>query len=197
MKDEGGRMKIMAQSTLRLHLSSRRFGFALCAFLFLLLSSTPSRAATWKKFAPPGGQFSVLLPGVPKGERKINKDKDGTQTIDQDYTLETADRLYMIGYQEHDAEVAKFINVAALLDEMVKTVAREASGKLKSRRTLRVNGFDGREVVAAIEGGGTLRFRVFWTGRRLYTALAAFPKRAGANADALRFLQSLSLAKNR
>lgn len=162
---------------------------------WLLISSVAAQAAPWKKFAPKDGGFSILLPGTPKEERKVHKDPDGTTTTDQDYTLETSDRLYMIGYQEHDATVAKLINASALLDEMVKTVAKEAGGTLRKQSKITLNGFAGREVVATIAGSGTIRFRVFWTGRRLYTAMAAFPNSPGGLRDAARFLGSMTLAK--
>jgi hypothetical protein len=42
---------------------------------------------------------------------------------------------------------------------------------------------------------GTIRLRVFWAGRRLYLAMAAFPDGASAARDAERFHSSLRLLK--
>lgn len=138
------------------------------------------------------------MPGAPKAERKVSKDKDGAQTVDQDYELETAEALFKIGYQEHDAQMARGLDIAALLDEVAKAAVKEMGGQNVKPRPVTLNGFPGRDVTAQVDQGGetgTVRLRVFWAGRRLYLQMAAFADSPQNKADADKFVSSLKLLK--
>lgn len=194
-------MKLYGNFCMNFHRRPRASHAALLAPAALVLafssSATAQGSQEWQAFAPRNGGFSVSLPGSPKAERKVSKE-GGSQTVDQDYELETDTSLFKIGYQEYDARSAKLVKVDELLDEVSKAAVGEMGGKNARPSKVSLNGFPGREVAAKIEEGGhsgTVRLRVFWAGRRLYMQLAAFADSPHASTDAARFISSLRLLK--
>jgi hypothetical protein len=159
--------------------------------LSLPLLSTPV-LAQWKKLAPPKGGFSVMMPGTAKATRKVEKDKDGTQTVDQQYELERDNILLNVGYQEYDARAARLVNGKELLNEVTSEMLKSMGAQGAKSREVTLNGFAGREVSADVDGA-TMKMRAYWAGRRMYFQLAVY--NGSSKATATRFLSSLRLSK--
>ena len=155
-----------------------------------------AHAAPWKTFSPKDAGFTVELPGTPKSERKVDKDADGSVTINQDYTLESDDNLFMVGYQEHEAAFGRLIKPDALLDEVEKSVIKSNGGAVKAQGKIVMATFPGREVTMATADKGTVKLRVLWTGTRLYMMIVAYPNTPRAARDANRAFDSYELLKS-
>ena len=158
-------------------------------------SAAPTtKAGAWKSFSPRNAGFVVSMPGVPKSERKESKDKDGTRTLDQDYTLDAPNLMMMVGYQQYEARAARLVDKNTLLDEVAQEIVRGLGAQVRSRKKIAQNGFPAREVAAVVEGA-VVRMRVMWAGRRLYLAMVVHPGSGQEARDANRFLSSLRLLK--
>lgn len=162
------------------------------------LASAAWGAPAWKKLAPRGGGFSVLMPSAPKAERKVSKEQDGTQVVDQSYESENDSGSFNIYIQEHDAAVVRLINTAAVLEESLREGAKEVGTKNVKLKSVTLNGFVGREgTVPFSEGGvkGTVRMRAFWAGRRMYVQTAGYVAQGRGKTDADRFMASFKLLR--
>ncbi|MDF2439385.1 MAG: hypothetical protein JWN98_369 [Abditibacteriota bacterium] len=180
---------------LRLHKHDVKMGWLAVSTAFMMGLAAPLHAAEWKTLTPKGGDFSATLPGTPKLEKTVDKDKDGDVTTNHDWSLEAENAYYMVSFQEHPAATARLINPEGMLDESVKGITEgDKKAKITSIKKFKVNGFPGREVKATLADGVQLQAKVFWVKRRLYMAMAGFPTaNAAAAKDAAKFLTSFKL----
>jgi len=175
--------------------NKRQFGVLAASAALVMGLVAPLHAAEWKILAPKGSEFSASLPGAPKLDKKVEKEKTGTTTTNYDWSLEAENAYYLVGYQEHPAAAARLVKADAILDETIKGfTGGNNKGQINTVKKLKLNGFAGREIKATMPDGVQLQAKLFWVKRRLYMAMAGFPTAdATAAKDATKFLNSFKL----
>ena len=154
----------------------------------------------WKRYSSVEGQFSVLLPQSPEVHSLPLTDSRGI-TIPTKMFLafggDIEDSTFGIIYSDYTFDLSSY---PIDLQEKALDAARDG-GLKRSKATLvreekiSLSGNTGREVEAAGELG-TILFRIFVVGHRLYFVSYACPKkadRAPAIKNAARFLDSFEL----
>jgi len=163
------------------------------------LSSYLSRAHTfkssdWKVFTSPEGQFSVDLPGSPRPNTLV-KDVSGVKISLYQFGVES---IGQNGFLAQYNEIPEIILGQPNLAEGLLTGSRNGlvnqikGGRLVSEKSLYLNKFPGKEMVAENDEQ-TVRARVFVIEPRIYMMIVAAPKGQAFTSDANRFIDSFKL----
>lgn len=163
----------------------RRLAAALC--VLALCACFPE--LDWRELSPPGGGFSVLMPGRPQAESRPLAGHPGV--IMQMWSARSAESLFGAGYADYPAADA------ALLQSTAQALARNISGGVPSSRELRLgDAISARQIAAEGSAAGLaveLHARLALSGARLYQVVVISPKGKLAPADVEMFLGSFRL----
>lgn len=167
---------------------------ALCAALAACLAATaPARggatrqhvetsAAAWKKLAPAGGGFSVLIPGT--ASQSASPVKTGAIELQNHlFTMETPLAAYIVSYIEFPEPVTDPDAIKNMLDSGRDGGIDSTKATLSSEKDIKLGAHHGREWVMAVQGKFVAHARAYWVERRLYQLLIVMMD-APANAPA-------------
>src|SRR4051812_5989517 len=133
-------------------------------------------SADWKPFRSAGGQFTVLLPGVPVEQKQAVKKPVGTVEMTLFILeLKPAQGSYVVGYSELPESAIQVGTEEKRLDNARDRAVASAKGKLKSERRIILHGHPGRDLEIAVDDKTSLRTRLYAVKNRLYQVLAVGP----------------------
>jgi TonB family protein len=145
----------------------------LCGAQYCLAQSggAPPRAvesdqSAWKEFSPPGGGFTVSLPGDPdKSTREVGF---GVLTIPETmYTLSSDVAAYVVSYSDLHAGPDDPVAVRRTLDAGREyLLSQDAGGRLLGEREIALDGHAGREWL--ISGKFVYTVRTYFVKGRVY-----------------------------
>lgn len=176
---------------------------ALCLLAVLTVAGCARRAEdhiNWTSFEPPGGDYTVLMPGNPK----YVPSSEGMATWG---TVVGGDTSFMTCYielpstrrQPAGRPGGQAARGPARLSarQRLQAAARQASrqGRVLHQQRLRLDGLEGLELVVEDDEEQVTMYRWYVSDRRLYQLLALVPKRHYTADDAVvaRFFQSFRL----
>lgn len=117
----------------------------------------------WKEFAPPGGRFSISMPGTPAPDHA--SDIDGASN----FGLTTTVAIYGAGYKDFPAEEQESPDFSRNLINMTTENMSQVSGtELVAQTDLARDGHPGRELRLKLPEDGIYIDRMFVVGGRLY-----------------------------
>lgn len=179
-----------------------------CAFLCAAQAgrrpTTSSDSATtqkeWQKFSPQGGNFSVLLPDLPKDvSQTFNSSIEQVQS--HMYARETSEVEYLVGYVDFTSLPNDSKKSKSLLDMMRDNTLKKQGGWLTTDKDISIANYPGREMeIDTIEG--SYYDRIFLVSQRLYLLTAYVPNSAilAANGsqegNVFKFLNSFKLMRS-
>jgi hypothetical protein len=148
-------------------------------------------AAAWKKLAPAGGGFTVLMPGAASEEKQPVETELG-KLENHIHTVQTKLAVYVIMYADFPMEVSDANTIQRMLDSGRDKALANTKGKLKSEKNIKLDGHAGREWLVEIPGG-VIRARAFWVKRRLFQVLILTPGAPNATPERVRMRESATL----
>jgi len=159
------------------------------------IPSTPSSTVTdtggWVTFTSDAGNFSVLMPGIPKTEIKKTDSEHGPYT---NYIcfLRDATSDYLIGWVDYDPAFSfdGHGEMEANRDNLIKGI----SATLLNSQDTTIDGYPVIEFVAETKER-ILRSRVYMVGRRPYQIMIASPKGEDDSVKRSRFFSSFTINK--
>ena len=142
-------------------------------------------------FAPPGGRFSVDMPGRPKQAKQQLEANSGTVGLTI-YIAESKGEAFAVTYADHD----RFDDDRAAIDRILagarEGAVRNSGGSLISEEPVVCCGFPGRSIVFKTESGRTVRELIVLSKDRLYQIYVLSDKSAQSE-DSARFFKSFKL----
>lgn len=144
-------------------------------------------AAAWRKFSPPGHEYSVLMPGTPTPQTQTDSGISVKMYISNDGPTQ-----YLVSYL--DTGLNRISDPAQLIDAVEKDKAEEAHTKLSEEQRISVGPYVGKEFVlrnADEANGQVMRMRLFLVGNRLFQMLVMGNDTAVHSADADKFFSSI------
>jgi hypothetical protein len=130
----------------------------------------------WQTFSPPGGRFTVLLPGEPKETKTISQTERGpieTHT----FAIETGPHTYGVSWFDFPGVVPQGPQIKGALEGGKKGLL-EKLGRIKVLKDEEISfdGFPGKEVVVEnADKSYTLTVRLYLVRQRTYTLMASAP----------------------
>ncbi len=128
----------------------------------------------WTMLEPPGGGYSVLMPGYPK----YVPSSEGMATWG---TVVGSHAAFMTCYVDLPATHMQPARLPArqTARQRLRAAARQASrqGRVLHQQRLKLDGLEGLELVVEDDEEQVTTYRWYVSGRRLYQLLALVPKR--------------------
>ncbi len=158
--------------------------------------------AAWKKLAPAGGGFSILIPGT-AAETTTPIKTAGGELQNHVFTMETPLAAYIISYIDFPEPVTDPAAIKHMLDSGRDGGLASANATLRNEKDIKIDGHPGREWVMGVQGKFVAHARAYWVKQRLYQALIimvdapadASPATLKVRADATaKFFDSFTLA---
>lgn len=162
-----------------------------------LCFGAPAAAQKWEKFAPAGGDFSVLMPGKPVKTDQEMQTAFG-KLVNHMFLLQSGEAVYMVSYGDFPEPVSDPAVIKRMLDSARDNAIQATSGRLKEEKEIKLGGHTGRELLVVLPAGLT-RARAYWVGKRLYQVVVLMPEGKGAAGEKAReetmakFLDSFAL----
>jgi len=147
----------------------------------------PAARLDWKEFQSAEGNFTVLLPGEPKLEKKEN----GAH-----FTVDLGGSVYMVTYSDSKPGSLAPINAAVLLDRSQAALLKAVDGKLRKNRSKTIAGYPGREVVFDTPDKNAGKVRIFFVKDRLYQIWFYGTQGEETRPEIRTFLDSFKLIKD-
>lgn len=149
----------------------------------------------WQTFAPPGGNFSVQIPGVPEDKSQTRTTPGGSVTSHL-YIYTTKDAAFAVNYVDRPAPKTA-AETEQWFDRLRDAEMARAGGKLLGEAPIKLaNTWPGREIrISMTEGDGkhAMRSRMYLVNSRLYQVLVILPQDELSSPDAEKFLDSFHL----
>jgi hypothetical protein len=148
----------------------------------------------WQAFSPPGGRFTVLLPGDPKETKSVSQTERGAIET-HTFAIEAGANTYAVSWFDFPGVVPQGPQIKGAL-EGGKNGLLEKLGRIKVLKDEEItfDGFPGKEVVVENrEKRYTLTVRLYLVRQRTYTLMASAPLGQSDAADVQRFFASFRL----
>ena len=150
--------------------------------------------AGWRVFTSKEGRFAVALPGAP--EQSKQRVLTASTALDVHFfVVDTKDGTYVVSYCDMPADEVQPGSEAKRLDLARDGAVANAKGKLKSEKERNLDGHPGRELDIETDKGQRIGMRIIAVKHRLYQAMVMGSAKSTQSPDAVRFLDSLRLAK--
>jgi hypothetical protein len=148
----------------------------------------------WTAFAPPGGEFSVLLPGAPQVETQQQETAVGAVPMTT-YSVELEDGwlAYMVSVTEYPASVQA--DAESMLDGGRDGMVQAVGAELTAEERIEVGGHPGRDLDMRTPEGFHVRARVVLVYPRLYQLLVVATDQTYRAEDVERFFASFALRR--
>ena len=152
-----------------------------------------------RTFEPPGGGFSLVLPGDPRAGRKEWTTPVGT-IVARTYSLDKASGGWAIATLDFPTSALAGADKDKLLDDLAKLAYGEYRGVETKKTSVGYRGFPGREVefvvpAAIVAGGGNGRLRVYLAGSRAVVVAAVGSKAFVAGSEVFDAFGSLKVSE--
>jgi len=145
------------------------------AALVLLIGGSAAAQSPMQAFSPPGGRFSIMMPGTPQSSRNPIKQTNGDTTTAYKFWVEVdgGAGVYMVMYNDDPTpQSSPQGRLMASRDGVVKS----AKATLLSDRITNLNGVPGRIYsMRGTEDGYNWDVASYYQDRRLYQILALSP----------------------
>ncbi len=152
--------------------------------LSLLAGCAQTPTAT--SFAPPGGGFSVQMPGTVEERAGDNGTHMFLSGEDND--------AYIVAYT--DLQKSSEANADELLDNARNGLLADGKRKLISEKKITVEGHPGRDLRTITQSGFNTRFKIVVKGKRLYQIGVVIPKDKTPQPDTTSFFNSFHFTGN-
>ena len=152
----------------------------------LMSAASQAIAQNWKEHRPEGANYVVEMPGEPK----INSQNVSTKVGDIKVYI-AASELGELGFVTMFSRYPESYVQSQAADAMLDGAAANVKGKLRSKTSVTISNFPGREILADTPTGRVMVLRYFLSGNTLVQAIAGGPAGSETNADVRRFLDSL------
>jgi hypothetical protein len=154
----------------------------------------------WKRVAPPGGGFSVLMPGTPVERKQTADTPIGPITING-FTLTRGGDEFTVTLTDYPAAILKS-RPETILEGVRIGVEADLQAKLLDERLTSLDGYPGRQYRLEVPesrfpGGGIYKVRAYLVKQRLYQVVALTPNAPVSSMDAEKFFQSFRLSAKR
>ena len=154
----------------------------------------------WQRVAPPGGGFSVLMPGTPVERKQTADSPIGSIGIDT-FTLTKGRDEFTVAFTDYPAAILKS-KPEAILEGVQIGVEADLRAKVLDERPTSLDGYPGRQYTlelpeSKLPGGGIYKVRAYLVKQRLYQVVAVTPKANASSTDAEKFFQSFRLSAQR
>lgn len=161
---------------------------------------TVGQSADWFKLKDTDAAYSISYPQKPeKGSNEVPTDK-GTVNMST-YTLQLDDHdnlIYMTSFTEYPESFfpSKLITLEKqdeVLDNSVNGAITNTKGTLILKEIINFNGYRGRDIKIAIDGGYIIKMKVLLVGIKLYIVQVIYKKENDNNIRAKQFFDSFEL----
>jgi hypothetical protein len=160
--------------------------------LFLLLCTGPVQAQGWSTFSPPGGNFSVQMPGTPTSQQSVEHSPVGNVPTWQ-FILNAGGWSYAVAYSDLPQVAVLLGGAGSIFDEAKQSLLQQANATPVSYFDTTTSGKPAKSLTFTVPGGGQGQALLVLDGTRLYV-VAATPLSASAPAaDASSFISSFRL----
>ncbi len=120
-----------------------------------------------KRYSPPGGGFSVLMPGKPVAQDEEVDTRLGKVT-NHSFSAGAGEVWYAVMYSDLPAPVSDPEVIKGMLDNARAHGLAAVHGELQSEQEITLEGNPGREWLVRIPRGAILQARAYWVRQRLY-----------------------------
>ena len=172
---------------------------------YRFFTPAPAKAATrsdrseqvdWQRVAPPGGGFSVLMPGTPVERKQTADSPIGSIGIDTFTLTKGRDE-----FTDYPAAILKS-KPDTILEGVRIGVAADLQAKALDERPTSLDGHPGRQYTlelpeSRLPGGGLYKARAYLVKQRLYQVVTVTPWANASSTDAEKFFQSFRLSAQR
>jgi hypothetical protein len=171
-------------------------GIRVLTLLALLFTPAVGQAPDeWKTFRSEAAGFSVRVPGTPLEQTEMAKPVDKSAAT-HSFVLAYKDTAYILSYTDLAVVKAAPGYAASILDAARDGGIKNVKGKLVTEQHITVNGYPGRDIVAAVpldDKKGIAHFRIVLAKSRLYMALYVGPFDNAGGTPVDRFLKSFQI----
>lgn len=159
---------------------------AITLVLFAFVAQASAQTLSWERFSPPGGRFSVLMPGRPMTEEQSKETRVG-KVVMHFFTSGTEKGIFIAAYADYQMG-----NVKQELDANRDSFLKGMKATLVSESDIKLQENPGREIRAERERL-SIKSRIYLVGNRYYQVVAITPSTLPGNLEADRFLTSFAL----
>jgi hypothetical protein len=165
----------------------RRFSLSLILLLAIASSLSAIQDGEWVRLAPPGGGFSIMMPG--KAKEEVQPSADFTLHM---YDVDTANGIYMAGYGDYAPRIHldPVGELAANRDNFLKGLNAE----LIESKNISLDGHAGLEFTGK-SSDNFFKSRVYLIGNRVYQIAVAIDSSKDDTANINRFFTSFAFTK--
>ena len=135
----------------------------LLGFAILVIMSMGCQQQSWKEFNSPEGQFSLLMPGIPVEKTDVENTPAGVVS-GYTFSIEKKGFKYVVGYADYPEDLGR----ENYSDHILNSVRRGVKGTLLNERTLSLDEYPGRQLIAESSDGYITQLRAFLVDKRLY-----------------------------
>jgi len=148
--------------------------------------------AYWKPFSPPDGNFSVTMPPNPI------KDEPKTSTGFESKTYRIVSAMsnlagLAVSYSDQPPNAAVLKDPNKILDAVQKQALSDLRGELISEKPIKHKNYPGREFLASVKGGFTVRQRIFLANKRMYSLMVIAGSKGLESPEAKTFFDSFQI----
>jgi len=156
------------------------------------------QGAAWKKFSPPLGRFSVLMPSEPTAEVKDVETKVGMLKLHQ-FSASTGSGYFLASYGDYPSAPADSNEAESVLDGVLSGIVNGSNSELVSETKFSFYSNPARELVTKKTSEGEVivfHWRIYLVGRRLYQLAVGTSQKDSEMPDIAKFLISFDLNKS-
>jgi hypothetical protein len=129
-------------------------------FILILATSLKAQSGEWVKLSPPGGGFTIMLPG--RTEEEVQPGDDFTF---HSFGVRTDKGVYIIGYGDYAARIK--LDPPRELDANRESFLKGLNARLIASKKVTLDGHDGLEFTGE-SSQFFLKSRVYLIGNRVY-----------------------------
>jgi hypothetical protein len=174
-------------------------GFGLLAVVcggvaFFLFTRGSIRDSDWKEFSPPGGGYSVLLPGTPTLNNAALQGASGNKYL---LELPRAHLEFAVAHVDFPGGAFAPGSLAVLAGAERDALMRQVNGKLLGERDVMLGNYPGREFQIDAAGKGVVIERLYLSQRgpvtRVYLVMVGGKDVRAGTGHAAKFLDSFAI----
>jgi hypothetical protein len=148
--------------------------------------------AYWKPFSPPGGNFSVTMPPNPFEEAPKTRTGFESRTYRIVSAMSNLAGL-AVSYSDQPPNASVLKDPNKILDAVQKQALSDLRGELISEKPLKHKNYPGREFLASVNGGFTVRQRIFLANKRMYSLMVIAGSKGLDSPEATAFFDSFQI----
>jgi hypothetical protein len=151
--------------------------------------------ANWKVAVSKDGGFTVAMPGVPTEKKQHVKTATGQLNVTLLLAEGRNDSVFVVSYSDFPEAELKKGTLEKRLDHARDGAVSSARGKLRSEKTIELDGHPGREIAIENNGECIAKMRIYLVKNRLYQVMVLGNGMIFMTKDVGIFLDSFGLNK--